>query len=105
APPGVLDDDELDDLRARLPDDDAGELVLARRVSAEGRTRAFVQGRSASAADLAQLGSRLVSFYGQHEHRRLTLASVQLQLLDASCGEDQLALRARFRDAPTRVAA
>src|SRR5947209_5738420 len=98
APPGVLDDDELDDLRARLPDDDAGELVLARRVSAEGRTRAFVQGRSASAADLAQLGSRLVSFYGQHEHRRLTLASVQLELLDAFCGSDHLALRARFAD-------
>src|SRR5947209_15643701 len=105
APPGVLDDDELDDLRARLPDDDAGELVLARRVSAEGRTRAFVQGRSATAADLAQLGSRLVSFYGQHEHRRLTLASVQLELLDAFCGEDQLALRASFREGHARVRA
>jgi DNA repair protein RecN (Recombination protein N) len=103
APPGVLDDDELDDLRARLPDDDAGELVLARRVSAEGRTRAFVQGRSASAADLAQLGSRLVSFYGQHEHRRLTLASVQLRLLDAFCGSDHLALLRRYGESHAKV--
>ena len=43
-------------LRAALADrlpEDADELVLARRVSAEGRTRAYLGGRSATAADLA----------------------------------------------------
>src|SRR5215210_5751239 len=48
-PPGLLERAELADLRERV-EDDSGELVLARRVGAEGRTRAFVQGRSASAA-------------------------------------------------------
>ncbi len=61
--------------------------MLARRVGAEGRTRAFVQGRSATAADLQELGGRMVAFFGQHEHRRLTLASAQLELLDGFCGE------------------
>ena len=60
--------------------------MLARRVGAEGRTRAFVEGRSATAADLRALGARLLAFYGQHEHRRLTLASAQLDLLDGFCG-------------------
>src|SRR5436190_343861 len=67
-PPGLLDDPALAELRERLPEDDS-EIVLARRVSAEGRSRAYVQGRSATAADLSELGGRLVAFYGQHEHR------------------------------------
>jgi len=54
------------------------ELVLARRVNADGRTRAFLNGRSATVADLRELGARLISFYGQHEHRKLVLASAQL---------------------------
>jgi DNA repair protein RecN (Recombination protein N) len=46
-PPGLLDTPELDDLRERIGDD-LDELVLARRVGAEGRSRAFVQGRWAA---------------------------------------------------------
>ena len=69
------------------------EIVLARRVGAGGRTRAFVQGRSATAADLQVLGGRLLAFFGQHEHRRLTLASAQLDLLDGFCGRGHVAAR------------
>ena len=91
-PPGLLDAPELADLRQRLPDGE-DEIVLGRRVGAEGRTRAFVQGRSAGASDLRELGGRLVAFYGQHEHRRLTLGSAQLEALDAFCGPKHLAAR------------
>ena len=94
-PPGLLDDPDLAELRERLPDD-ADEIVLGRRVSADGRTRAFVQGRSASAADLSELGARLISFYGQHEHRKLTIASAQLDLLDAYGGATAQAARAEL---------
>ena len=69
----------------RLPED-AEEVVLARRVSAEGRTRAYLGGRSATAADLRDVGGALLSFYGQHEHRKLMLASAQLEILDGFCG-------------------
>ena len=102
-PPGLLDTEALADLRERIEGDDAGEIVLARRVSAEGRTRAYVQGRSATAADLRELGGRLVSFFGQHEHRRLTVASAQLDLLDGFCGDSHLALRAEVAAAHARV--
>ena len=86
-----------DELRAalgeRLPED-ADELILARRVSAEGRTRAYLNGRSATVADLREASTALLAFYGQHEHRRLTLASAQLDILDAFCGPEQAARRA-----------
>ncbi len=75
-------------LGERLPAG-AEELVLARRVTAEGRTRAYLGGRSAGAADLREAGEALLAFYGQHEHRRLTLASAQLDVLDGFCGAEQ----------------
>ena len=84
-PEGLLDDPELAEIAERLPEG-ADEIVLGRRVGASGRTSAFVGGRSASAADLRALGSRLLAFYGQHEHRKLTLASAQLEILDGFAG-------------------
>jgi DNA repair protein RecN (Recombination protein N) len=75
--------------------DDADEVVLARRVWPDGRTRAYVCGRAATVADLRELGSRLLSFYGQHEHRKLMLSTAQLDVLDAHCGPEQANLRAR----------
>jgi DNA repair protein RecN (Recombination protein N) len=90
-----------DELADRLPEE-ADELVLARRVSAEGRTRAYLGGRSATAADLAEIGGALLSFYGQHEHRRLTLASAQLEILDGFGGAEQAARREAFAAAYAR---
>jgi DNA repair protein RecN (Recombination protein N) len=74
---------------------DAEEIVLARRVGADGRTRAYLNGRAATVGELRDLGAMLMSFYGQHEHRKLTIASKQLELLDETCGpEHALRLRA-----------
>jgi len=81
----------------------AQEIVLARRVWPDGRTRAYVCGRSATLADLQLLGGRLLSFYGQHEHRRLMLSTAQLDVLDAYCGTAQMALRAELGAVYERV--
>jgi DNA repair protein RecN (Recombination protein N) len=97
-PPGLLEEPELAELAERLPAG-AEEVVLGRRVSAGGRTSAFVAGRAATAADLKLLGSRLIAFFGQHEHRKLTIASAQLEILDGFAGAGQLALRAEYREA------
>ena len=101
-PKGLLDDPELAEIAVRLPDD-ATELVLGRRVSASGRTSAFLQGRSATAPELRALGSRLLAFYGQHEHRKLTLSSAQLETLDGFAGADHLERRRLYRDAHSEV--
>jgi DNA repair protein RecN (Recombination protein N) len=82
------------ELGERLPAD-AQEVVLARRIGADGRTRALVNGRSSTVADLRALAEPLLTFYGQHEHRRLTLSGAQLEILDAFCGEAHLARRAK----------
>ncbi len=103
-PAGLFDDPELVEVRERLPEE-ADEIVLGRRIAAGGRTSAFVQGRSASAGDLRALGSRLLGFYGQHEHRRLVLASAQLEILDGFAGADQLERRARYRKVHAEVGA
>ena len=83
-----------DELGERLPEG-ADEVVLARRIGADGRTRALVNGRSASLTDLRELAEPLLTFYGQHEHRRLTLAAAQLEILDGFCGDAHLARRAK----------
>jgi DNA repair protein RecN (Recombination protein N) len=83
--------------------DDADELVLARRVWPDGRTRAYVCGRSATLADLREIGSRLLSFYGQHEHRKLMVSTAQLDVLDAHAGPQQAELRRRVADGYERL--
>jgi DNA repair protein RecN (Recombination protein N) len=70
---------------------DAGELVLARRIGVDGRTRAYLGGRTIPVGELRDLAGALLSFYGQHEHRRLMLAAAQLEILDGCCGEQQAA--------------
>ncbi len=97
-PAGLLDDPQLAELAERLPED-PDQLVIGRRVSAAGRTGAFVAGRAASATDLKLLGARLLAFYGQHEHRKLVLSSAQLEILDGFAGEAHLDRRRRYRSA------
>src|SRR5579884_1573445 len=82
---------------------DAEEIVLARRVWPDGRTRAYVCGRSATVGELREIGSSLLAFYGQHEHRKLMLTTAQLDVLDAHCGTAQSARRAAMADAHDRV--
>jgi len=102
--PAMGADPDLAELIERVP---AGEeeIVLARRVSAAGRSSAFVAGRAATAADLKALGGRLLAFYGQHEHRKLTLASAQAEVLDGFAGPDHLELRDAYRSAHAEAVA
>ncbi|HEV3048152.1 MAG TPA: DNA repair protein RecN [Solirubrobacteraceae bacterium] len=77
---------------------DASELTLSRRVGADGRTRAHLCGRAATLAELRGVAGALLAFYGQHEHRKLTLAGAQLETLDGVCaGEHPARLRACAR--------
>jgi DNA repair protein RecN (Recombination protein N) len=92
-PEGVLDEEELEALRELRPEDEES-LVAARRVFADGRTRAYAWGRSVAREDLALLVDRLLAMSGQFEQRRLARPSFQLDLLDSYAGDDQLRRRA-----------
>jgi DNA repair protein RecN (Recombination protein N) len=101
---GVLDEDELASLAELRPQDEEG-LVLARRVFADGRTRAYAWGRGAAREDLAAVGERLIAMSGQFEQRRLARSSYQLGVLDSFIGEEQLHRRVEARLAWRELAA
>jgi DNA repair protein RecN (Recombination protein N) len=65
-------------------DDD--ELIVARHVTAAGRSRAYLGGAQVPAGVCAELTAELVRIYGQSEQERLTEAGRQLQLLDRFAG-------------------
>ena len=95
-PGDLLEDDELASLAELRPEDEEG-LVLARRVFADGRTRAYAWGRGAAREDLAAAGERLIAMSGQFEQRRLARPAYQLDVLDSFCGEEQRHRRAESR--------
>ncbi|MBM4180172.1 MAG: DNA repair protein RecN [Betaproteobacteria bacterium] len=70
---------------------DDGVLLLRRVVEGGGRSRAFVNGRPATAQQLKEAGEFLVDIHGQHAHYSLLKAAEQRRLLDAYAGCADLA--------------
>jgi DNA repair protein RecN (Recombination protein N) len=97
-PEGLLDDPELEAVAELRPAGEEG-LVAARRVFADGRTRAYAWGRAVPREDLAGLVERLLAMSGQFEQRRLARPSHQLDVLDAFVGEEQLRRRTELQRA------
>ena len=89
-----FDGDEAPELRAWLAAQDLGDdgpLLLRRVLDAQGRSRAYVNGRPATLAQLADIGERLIDLHGQHAHQSLGRPEAQRQLLDAFGGAEPLA--------------
>jgi DNA repair protein RecN (Recombination protein N) len=95
---GLPDEEGFEALAELRPKDEPG-LVLARRVFADGRTRAYAWGRSAAREDVAAAAERVIAMSGQFEQRRLARPSYQLDVLDSFCGAEQLERRASARRA------
>jgi DNA repair protein RecN (Recombination protein N) len=74
-----------------------GELVLARTVSADGRSTARAGGQLAPLSTLAELGRDLVEVHGQHQAQRLSSPSAQLAFLDRFCGPEHVATVGSYR--------
>ncbi|VAW56560.1 DNA repair protein RecN [hydrothermal vent metagenome] len=62
--------------------DAEGDCLLRRRLSTDGRSRAFINGSPVPLQDMRQLGEMLVDIHGQHEHQSLMKPNIQRQLLD-----------------------
>ena len=97
-PDGFFDEDGLEALRDLRPDGEPG-LVVARRVSGDGRSRAYAWGRAVAREDLVAATDRLLALSGQFAQRRLARPSHQLDLLDAFAGPPQRLRRTEARDA------
>src|SRR6185503_4332061 len=85
-------------LRSLDFEEEDGACLVRRTVDAGGRSRGFVNGRPATAAQLRELGELLVDIHGQHDHQLLLKRDRQRALLDAYAGCEPLArdVAARF---------
>ncbi|MGK5115384.1 MULTISPECIES: DNA repair protein RecN [unclassified Geodermatophilus] len=83
------------------PDDD-GSLILARTVSAEGRSRAHLGGRSVPVGVVAELAEGLLAVHGQSDQLRLSRPAEQRRALDRYAGPAHLELLDRYREAYAR---
>ncbi|MCE3244290.1 MAG: repair protein RecN [Arthrobacter sp.] len=76
------------DAGAEIEEFDGGaELLLSRRLGADGRSRAFLGGRAAPVGVLAEIGESLVVVHGQSDQIRLKSATAQREALDKFAGE------------------
>src|SRR4051812_23433181 len=96
-PDDFFDESSAEALAELRPEDEPG-LVLARRVFADGRTRAYAWGRAIAREDLAAATERLIAMSGQFEQRRLARPAYQLDVLDVFVGTEQAKRRQEARE-------
>lgn len=84
---------------------DDGALLISRTVSAEGRSRAHVGGRSVPVGLLAELADKLVAVHGQTDQQGLLKLSRQRQALDRYAGDAVAAPLAKYAGAYRRLRA
>lgn len=85
--------------------DERASLLLSRTLSAEGRSRAHVGGRTSPVSVLGEIGHQLVVVHGQSEQIRLRSATAQREALDRFAGPELAALLAEYRAAHARWSA
>ncbi|HEX7717518.1 MAG TPA: AAA family ATPase, partial [Marmoricola sp.] len=78
-----------------------GSLVLARQVSAEGRSRAFLGGATVPVSALQAIADLLVAVHGQSDQHRLLRAEAQRDAVDGFAGPDVAKLKAEYAQAHT----
>jgi DNA repair protein RecN (Recombination protein N) len=83
----LADEETLGALADLRPEGEDG-VVIARRIFADGRTRAYAWGRSAAREDVAAVAEALIAMSGQFEQRRLARPVYQRGVLDAFAGLD-----------------
>jgi DNA repair protein RecN (Recombination protein N) len=79
-------DDLIEALRALDVEPEDGRVVLRREITADGKSRAFVNGRGVLLTQLRAVGDRLVDLHGQHEHQQLLHADRQADFFDRWAG-------------------
>ena len=71
-------------------DGDEGVCLLRRTLEAGGRSRGFINGRSATLQQMREAGEQLLDIHGQHAHQSLLRQDAQRDLLDSHAGLNTL---------------
>lgn len=99
----ALFDELSDEVRKKIEEfgfSSEDELVLSREIFADGKSAARINGRTATASMLREIGELLVDIHGQHDNRILMSNDNQRDILDnyAGISEKIEAYRERFRE-------
>ena len=73
-------------LREQELDGDEGVCLMRRVLDAGGRSRGFINGRSATLQQLREAGEQMLDIHGQHAHQSLLKQDAQRDLLDSHAG-------------------
>ncbi|WP_065758250.1 DNA repair protein RecN [Pseudomonas defluvii] len=85
---------DIPEARAWLAERDLdtdGPCILRRVITAEGRTRGYINGTPCPLSDLKALGELLIDIHSQHEHQSLLKSDTHRRLLDEYAGATDLA--------------
>lgn len=78
----------FEDLEEEIDITDGELLAVRRRISRDGKSRAYLSGRTVTLGILGELTGRLLAFSAQHEQQRMMMASRQLDILDDFTGPE-----------------
>ncbi len=78
-----------------LDNNEEHDCLLRRTLTAEGRSKAYINGLPVAASQLKALSSLLIDIHGQHEHQRLLSTNKQLELLDSYAQHNDLTQKYR----------
>ena len=81
--------EDLATIQAIFDRPDGREVIVRREISAQGRSRAFIDDALATSTALRELGATLVSLHGQHEHQSLLDPAEHVDWLDAFAGSGE----------------
>ncbi|BFN25313.1 MAG: DNA repair protein RecN [Gammaproteobacteria bacterium HGW-Gammaproteobacteria-9] len=89
-----FDLEDIPDARTWLAErdmDNDGPCILRRVITAEGRSRGYINGTPCPQGDLKALGELLIDIHSQHEHQSLLKTDTHRRLLDEFSGSQELA--------------
>lgn len=75
-----------------------GLIILAREISASGRSSFRINGRMCTASTLREVAADLIDIHGQHDHQSLLSPDRHVDFLDAWAGKDLLPLKRRVQE-------
>ena len=89
---------QLEQLGLDADESDAGQVVIRRELSADGRNRVYINSQPTTVSALRDLGPALLDIHGQHEQQTLVDAASQLTLIDlyADCSAAAIKVRDLF---------
>ena len=90
---------ELLEEQGLLDEEDGDQLLIRRVITAEGKSRCWINGRMCNVSTLSSAGEFLVDLHGQHEHQRLLRPVNHLEYLDGLGDAGHLALLREYQEA------